>query len=337
MTPAVDVQRGLFIFGVGSSAPMQPEIVGTNGKWPDRLFHGSTVALNYLTGDVEWWAQHQSDMHNNDSVFDRILVEVPVNPYGTEAPWLGRNPNLQADETRSLVVGSFSKDGIFYAYDRNDGTFVYARETAPQNVIASYDGETGAYTMNPDVIMTSDLDRVVSVCKENRMIPQGAYSPLTNAYYVPLWSGCADLRTTTLTPTLSDGYNMTTLRSYNNPESLTFGRPEAIEVTTGRTLWRQDRETPLYGMLTTGGGLVFAADTNRRFYALDQWTGDVLWQTILSGLSDMAPITYSVNGRQYVAVISPGGTFVARGHRGRLDINTPVTGHTLFVFALPQS
>ena len=337
MTPAVDAERGLFILGVGSSAPMQPEIVGTDGTWPDRLFHGSTVALSYRTGEVVWWAQHQSDMHNNDSVFDRILVDVPVNPYDTEVPWLGRNPNLQADETRSLVVGSFSKDGIFYAYDRSDGAFVYARETAPQNVIAGYDGETGAYTMNPDMIMTPDLDRVVSVCKENRMIPQGAYSPLTNAYYVPLWSGCADLRTTTLTPTLGDGYNITTLRSYNNPESPTFGRPEAIEITTGRTLWRQDREAPLYGMLTTGGGLLFAADTNRRFYALDQWTGDVLWQTILSGLSDMAPITYSVEGRQYLAVISPGGTFVARGHRGRLDIPAPITGQALFVFALPQS
>jgi len=337
MTPAVDVEQGLFILGVGSSAPMQPEIVGTDGEWPDRLFHGSTVALNYRTGEVAWWAQHQSDMHNNDSVFDRILVDVPVNPYSTEAPWLGRNPNLQVDETRSLVVGSFSKDGIFYAYDRRDGSFVYARETAPQNVIAGYDGETGAYAMNPDVIMTADLERVVSVCKENRLIPQGAYSPLTNAYYAPVWSGCVDLRTRTLTPTLSDGYNMTTLRSYNNPGSPTFGRPEAIEITTGRTLWRQDREAPLYGMLTTGGGLVFAADTNRRFYALDQWTGDVLWKTILSGLSDMAPITYSVEGRQYLAVISPGGTGVARGHRSRMNIQVPMSGHTLFVFALPQS
>ena len=336
MTPAVDTDRGLFIFGVGSSAPMQPELVGSDGEWPDRLFHGSTVALNYRTGEVVWWAQHQSDMHNNDSVFDRILVDVPVNPYGTEAPWLGRNPNLRAEETRSLVVGSFSKDGIFYAYDRNDGEFVYARETAPQNVIARYDGETGAYVMNPDVIMTTDLDRVVSVCKENRMIPQGAYSPLTSAYYVPVWSGCADVRTATLTPTLSDGYNLSTLRSYINPQSPTFGRPEAIEVTTGRTLWRLDLEAPLYGMLTTGGGLVFAADTNRRFHALDQWTGEVLWQTILSGVSDMAPITYSIDGRQYLAVISPGGTGVARGHRGRLNIRAPITGQTLFVFALPD-
>ena len=200
MTPAVDPDRGLFIVGIGSSAPMQPELVGTSGEWPDRLYHGSTVALDYRTGELAWWAQHQSDRHNNDSVFDRILVDLPLNPGATEAPWLGRNPHLDPAEVRRLVVGSFSKDGIFYAYDRTDGSFVYARETAPQNAITSYDGETGAYVMNPETVLDLDLDRVVSVCKENRMIPQGAFSPLTNAYYVPLWAGCMDLKTTTQTP-----------------------------------------------------------------------------------------------------------------------------------------
>ena len=336
MTPAVDTERGLFIFGVGSSAPMQPEVVGTDGKWPDRLYHGSTVALDHRTSKVVWWAQHQSDMHNNDSVFDRILVDARVNPHDTEAPWLGRNPDIRPGQTRQLVVGSFSKDGIFYVYDRTNGEFLYARETAPQNVIASYDGETGAYTMNPETVMMADTDRVVTACKENRMIPQGAYSPLTNAYYVPVWAGCAEFRTGSLTPKRNEGYNLSTLRSFINPKSPTFGRPEAIDVSTGKTLWRLDREVPFYGMLTTGGGLLFAADTNRRFYALDQWTGEVLWQTILSGLSDMAPITYSVSGRQYLAVISPGGTGVALSHLLRLNIRVPAVGHTLFVFALPE-
>lgn len=335
-TPTVDIERGLFIFGVGSSAPMQPEIVGSDGKSPDRLYHGSTVALDHRTGEIVWWAQHLSDMHNNDSVFDRLLVDSPVDPQDPNAPWLGRNPNTRPGETRQLVVGSFSKDGIFYVYDRTNGEFLYARETAPQNVIASYDGETGEYTVNPATIMTADTTRIVMACKENRMVPQGAYSPLTNAYYAPVWAGCAEFQTTTVSPDLSHGYNIATLRSFINPESPTFGRPEAIEVSTGRTLWRLDREAPLYGMLTTGGGLLFAADTNRRFYAIDQWTGDILWQTILNGLSDMAPISYAVNGRQYIAVISPGGTQVARSHRGRLNLSTPITGQTVFVFALPD-
>ena len=93
-------------------------------------------------------------------------------------------------------------------------------------------------------------------------------------------------------------------------------------------------------MLTTGGGLLFAADTYRRFYALDQWTGEILWQTVLSGVSDMAPISYSVNGRQYVAVFAPGGTTTSSGHVRELGIQAPTgragVGHALFVFALPE-
>ena len=109
---------------------------------------------------------------------------------------------------------------------------------------------------------------------------------------------------------------------------------------TGKTLWRLDREAPLYGMLTTGGGLLIAADTNRRFYAIDQWTGETLWQTILNGASDMAPISFGVDDRQYIAVLAPSGTQASATHGGRLGIRAPVgvsnVGHTLFVFALPE-
>ena len=337
-TPAVDTERGLFIFGIGSSAPQQPELAGTDGQWPDRLYHGSTVALDARTGELVWWAQHHTDMWNNDAAYDRILVDSPVAPDPPEA--LGINPDITPGEMRQLVVGSFSKDAIFYVYDRGDGTFLYARPTAYQNVIQSYDGRTGAFTTNPDAVMIADEDRETTICRENRQIPQGAYSPLTNAYYVPAFNGrCSVIRVTSLSPSLETGYNTTTLRSEPSPVPH-LGQPEAIDVSTGKTLWRLDREAPLYGMLTTGGGLLFAADTNRRFYAIDQWTGEALWETILNGVSDMAPITYSVDGRQYIAVISPGGTVGSASHVGQLRARVPIgqrnVGHTLFVFALPE-
>ena len=83
---------------------------------------------------------------------------------------------------------------------------------------------------------------------------------------------------------------------------------------------------------------MFAADTNRRFYAFDQETGDVLWQTILSGFSDMAPIAYAVGGRQYVAVSTGlrGGS--PRSAPGELatDVFYPSTGNALYVFRLPD-
>ena len=337
MTPAVDAARGLFIFGIGSSAPQQPELAGTDGAWPDRLYQGSTVALNYRTGELVWWAQHHTDMWNDDAVFDRILVDSPVTPDPPGA--LGVNPDITSGAERSLVVGSFSKDGIFYAYDRSDGTFLYARPTGHQNLIQSYDGRTGAYTINPEVVMTAHADREATVCRDVRTVPPGAYSPLTNAYYVPAWNGgCSVMRVESLTPTLETGYNTSTVGSAPSPVPH-FGQPEAIVVSTGQTLWRLEREAPLYGMLTTGGGLLFAGDTHRRFYAIDQWTGEILWETILTGVSDMAPITYAVGGRQYVAAISPGGTIAAAGHLRRLGVQaTPGpqnVGHTMFVFALP--
>ena len=337
MTPAVDSERGLFIFGIGSSAPQQPELAGTNGEWPDRLYQGSTVALDHRTGELVWWAQHHSDMWNNDSVYDRILVDSPLNPDPPNS--LGVNPNIDTEETRELVIGSFSKDAIFYAYDRSDGEFLYARPTAYQNVLQGYDVTTGAYITNPDAIMVADESRETTICRENRQIPQGAYSPLTNAYYVPAFNGwCSVMRVRSLDPTLETGYNTSYLSSQPSPVSH-LGQPEAIDVATGKSLWRLDIEAPLYGMLTTGGGLLFAADTNRRFYAIDQWTGEILWQTILNGASDMAPISYAVDGRQYVAVIAPGGTQASPTHAGRLGLRAPVginnVGHSLFVFALP--
>ena len=339
MTPAVDSERGLFIFGVGSSAPQQPELAGTNGEWPDRLYQGSTVALDHRTGELVWWAQHHSDMWNNDSVYDRILVDSTLAPDPPNS--LGVNPEISSGETRELVIGSFSKDAIFYVYDRTNGEFLYARPTAYQNVLSGYDGTTGAYTTNPDAIMVADDSRETTICRENRQIPQGAYSPLTNAYYLPAFNGpCSVMRVRSLDPTLETGYNTSYTATIPSPAAQ-LGQPEAIDVTTGKTLWRLDRETPLYGMLTTGGGLLFAADTNRRFYAIDQWTGETLWQTILNGASDMAPISYGVNGRQYVAVIAPSGTQASAQHAGQLGLsaNTGVgnVGHTLFVFALPEN
>lgn len=338
MTPSIDTERGLLIFGIGSSAPQQPELAGTDGQWPDRLYQGSTVALDYRTGELVWWAQHHTDMWNNDSVFDRILVDSPVDPDPPGA--LGVNPDVVPGEERDLVVGSFSKDGIFYAYDRSDGTFIYARPTGYQNVIDSYDGRTGAYRTNPEALMTGDLDRETTVCNDSRTVPQGAYSPLTNAYYIGAWNGpCSVIRARSAPARLEDGYNTRNMGRTANPAP-NLGQPEAISVATGQTLWRLERDAPLYGMLTTGGGLLFAADTNRRFYAMDQWTGEVLWQTILNGVSDMAPISFAVDGQQYVAVISPGGSTGSSGHVRQLGARSPIgpqgVGHTMFVFALPE-
>ena len=80
------------------------------------------------------------------------------------------------------------------------------------------------------------------ICRENRQIPQGAYSPLTNAYYVPAFNGpCSVMTVNSLEPSIQTGYNTSYLRDEPSPASQ-LGQPEAIEVTTGKTLWRLERD-----------------------------------------------------------------------------------------------
>jgi alcohol dehydrogenase (cytochrome c) len=88
-------------------------------------------------------------------------------------------------------------------------------------------------------------------------------------------------------------------------------------------------------LVTTGGGLVFGGDVNGRFRAFDQRTGDVLWEINLGSPVTGFPISYAVDGRQYVAV-STGNAATASGFMGLTPELRPSAGNNLFVFALPD-
>ena len=112
---------------------------------------------------------------------------------------------------------------------------------------------------------------------------------------------------------------------------------QAISASTGRTLWQYEQRAPIYGsVLATGGNLVFFGDTIRRFPAFHAETGDILWQTILNGPVSGRPMSYSVNGRQYVAIPAGGITQGASFLRIRPELTTSTGSNTLFVFALPE-
>lgn len=110
---------------------------------------------------------------------------------------------------------------------------------------------------------------------------------------------------------------------------------QAISAETGRTAWTHEQTTATMSLVTTGGGLVFGGDVNGRFRALDQETGDVLWEINLGSSVTGFPISYAVDGRQYVAV-STGSTGTASGFIGLTPGIRPSAGNNLFVFALPE-
>ena len=104
---------------------------------------------------------------------------------------------------------------------------------------------------------------------------------------------------------------------------------------TGETLWVYEQRAATMSLVATAGGLIFGGDTNGRFRAFDQDTGEVLWEINLgSGGVTGFPITYAVDGQQYVAVST--GTSITTAAFGMLTPELrPSAGNNLFVFALP--
>jgi alcohol dehydrogenase (cytochrome c) len=108
----------------------------------------------------------------------------------------------------------------------------------------------------------------------------------------------------------------------------------AVNVATGRTMWKFDQRAAFPGsVLTTGGNLVFVTDDNRRLRAFNAKTGDVLWEQVLHSRAGGFPITYQVDGRQYIAV--PAGTGLSYVPVTP-EIKVPAGGNVLYVFALPE-
>ena len=113
---------------------------------------------------------------------------------------------------------------------------------------------------------------------------------------------------------------------------------DGVDLFTQKAEWSDRTRAPQTGAaLATGGGLVFAGALDRYFRAYDDKTGKILWQTRTSNIVNSYPITYSVKGRQYVAVAVGNGSSHARALATLTpEIGIPENGSALFVFALPQ-
>jgi alcohol dehydrogenase (cytochrome c) len=113
------------------------------------------------------------------------------------------------------------------------------------------------------------------------------------------------------------------------------GTVQAIDVETGRITWKHERRAGMMSLVATGGGLIFGGDTNGHFLALDQDSGKVLWEVNLGSPVTGYPITYAVNGKQYVAV-STGNSLVSSGLNALLPELHPSGTSNIVVFALGE-
>jgi alcohol dehydrogenase (cytochrome c) len=323
-----DPDQNLVFYGTGQPYPWISEMRGTLPKKPglksNALYSDSTLAIDPDTGRVKWYRQHlEDDTWDLDYVYERILVDLPVN-----------------GETRKAVVTT-GKLGIIEAIDRTTGQWLWHKETVPQNVVASIDPKTGEKTINPAAI--PHIGQTTVNCPADpggRGWPATAYSPRTGILYMPLNEYCANTTPSPLDPGLAyTGGGRAIFARVMVPNSDgNVGRLDAIRLVDQTTVWSYRQRAPsTSAVLPTGGGLVFAGDIDRYFRALDETTGKVLWQVRANNMVNSFPITYSVNGKQYVAVAAGSGSGLARSLSTLVpEMHNPDGGSTLWVFALPD-
>ena len=329
MVPSFDPELNLIYVGTSVTSPAPKFMLG--GVENKHLYHNCTLALDADTGEIVWYYQHLNDSWDLDHPFERILVDTAVAPADAVA-WT--NPRIRPGEVRKVVTGIPGKTGVVYTLDRETGEFLWATPTVTQNVISDVDGATGAVTENAELVFSA-LGQEVLACPTwngGKDWEAGAYSPLTNTLYMPLRNACARMLATTAAGT---SHYALAVRNQIAPGTDQVGAVHAISAETGETVWLHEQRAATMSLVATGGGLVFGGDVNGRFKAWDQETGEVLWEINLGSAVTGFPISYAVDGRQYVAIGV--GTASTASLFGRLTPEIrPSAGNNLFVFALPE-
>ena len=319
--------------GAGPAAEFQRNTVGGTMYGSNTRF-----AVKPKTGEIVW--RHQvlpRDNWDQECTYEMVPVNINSNP-SADMDGLLALGTAEPGEKR-VLTGVPCKTGVMWQFDAETGEFIYARDTVKETLIESVD-ETGLVTINEEAIPT-EVDTPTYMCPTylgGRDWPPTAFNPETKVMFVPLTNMCANVSVLDQEPTGLDVYN--TELEYVLPEGVEHvGRVDAINVETGETVWSWTDKSPLYApIVSTAGGLIFVGGTDRKLKAIDQDTGELLWSTTLPSRATGHPISYEVDGRQYVAIPAGGPGYASGLVEASGTTADLVSGsNAVYVFALPET
>jgi alcohol dehydrogenase (cytochrome c) len=308
--------------GTGQPTPWASTLRGLG----DALYTNSILALSIDSGELHWHFQVvPEDNWDMDSPYESMLVDLVI-----------------AGRERKALIHT-SKIGWGVVLDRVTGEFIHAFRTGFDNLVTGW-SETGRPAFNPELIPSLedvDSDRVFEVCPHyhgTRNLNSPSYSSATGLYYLGINNSCMDVVFMSEEPTRR--YFGMVVRGVRHAPGHDFvGEFVAFDPSTGKRAWAyrpRSGSAMTASALATGGGIVFGGSADRELFALDAATGEPLWETRLNGDISGAPVTFEVNGKQYLAVAA-GGRIAQTTTFARLS-NTDIAQGTgvVWVFALPD-
>jgi alcohol dehydrogenase (cytochrome c) len=306
VTGTYDPATNQTIWGTGNPVPM----FDPTYRPGDNLFTNSAISWDPDTGKMNWYFQFTpGDMWDYDEVGTHILIDGVV-----------------AGQPRKLITHS-ARNGFLYTMDRFNGQTVLAKPYVEVNWTKGIDQKTGKpldYDPGKDIQSYAGVGNLTPGAPLKKVCPSQAggnnywpssYSPKTGLLYIPTLSNC-------VTVTI-DREKHTKERGWNGGLSQTTERWES-DLTAADPLTGEIKKTvhlryPTYaGTLATGGGLVFNALLDGTVEAYDDTTLDELWKINVGSGFSAPPMTFEVNGKQFVAIVSG----PSPGSRSRL-VNTP--------------
>jgi len=312
---------------------------------PADLYSNSTVALDPATGKLAWYYQHlPGDDWDEDINEERTLIRTPVSPEPKYVKWI--NPAIPKGQVRDISV-NVGEGGGMWAIDRGTGQFLWATPfpfDVPNFILSGIDVKTGIAHINEDLIVGEPGQRRLICFFNTRSYWPTAYHPGKNSLYVPYYDVCLDQ--TSAKPATADSpatpeRRMGGHRQGSDPNN--YVGLAKVNMATGEIQrWSTgSRATSTGAALATAGDLVFWGDLNRRLRAFDADTGKILWEQIVGGTISVSTITYAVNGKQYLSVIT-GDNLAVPGLLGENNFAAatpefkPGRGHNaIYTFALP--
>ncbi len=295
-------------WGTAQAKPWRRDLRGSGHG--DTDWANSTIALDPVTGQMKWAYNHApGESLDLDEVFERVLVD-----HGSE---------------RSLLT--IGKAGILWKLDRVTGKFIAAKQTVFQNVYENFNEKTGKVVYRKD-IRDQKVDQWLASCPG----PEGghdwqamSYHQPSDAMIIPLSQSCVFM--------LGNG-SQTYFEMPGSDGNM--GRLSAYRAADLKPLWSFQQRAPfLTGVISTAGNVAFVGDFDRVFRAVDTRNGKTLWKTRLATTVQGYPVTFSMDGKQYVAVTTGlgGGSPQLKPGTMLTEVHRPPHGYNIFVFGLPDA